>query len=121
MPQAFLTLTNIPANAVRDLMEDSDQGAQNLRFVRRPSRVTFAIDTNGAANGVEYEVFSGDRQIVERSAVPAGGTAGVMPKLNEVGTTFLAATDEIIKVRVRELDGVATSDINLPIAVDPIL
>jgi len=118
MPLKRLTLTNIPANAIRDLMLDADQGATNLRFIGAPSMVTYVINAN--AVGIEYEIFASGRRTVERAAVPAGGTAGVFPALNEQAETFPAAAGDILEFKVRETTGVATTDINLAIAVEPL-
>jgi len=121
MPNKRLTLTNIPANALRDFMLDADQGATNLRFIGSPSEVVYVLNANAA--GIEYEVFCGDatgqmRRVVERSAVPAGGTAGVFPPLNEQAEQFYAAAGEIIEFKLRETTGVATTDLNLNISVE---
>lgn len=118
MPVKRLTLTNIPANAIRDFMLDGDQGATNLRFVGFPSLVTYVINANAA--GLEYEVYASGRRVVERAAVPAGGTAGVFPALNEQAETFPAAAGDILEFKVRETTGVATTDANMAISVDPL-
>lgn len=114
----LMTLTNIPALATRDLMTDSDQGPTSLRFIGRPSQVTFAINANAA--GIELEVMSGQRRVIERSAVESGGTAGVYPNLLDKAQNFLAATGEILEFRVRETANVATTDINFVISVEAI-
>lgn len=114
----WLTLTNLPANAIRDLMLDADQGATNLRFISFPSQVTFAL--NATAVGVEYEVYSGGRRVIERSAIEAGATAGVFPNLDQKGQTFYAAAGDILEFKVRETTGVATTDINMAISVEPV-
>lgn len=119
MPDALLTIANIPANAVRDFMVDADEGASNLRFLERPSRIVWAMDAT-AALGVEVEVFSGSRTVAERGRVPGGGTAGNLPNLRETGRTFLGASGEILNFRIRETGGVATTDVNLYISVEPI-
>ncbi|MHC4648789.1 MAG: hypothetical protein ACYTBJ_25305, partial [Planctomycetota bacterium] len=89
---AFLTLTNLAANAVNDMMLNADQGASNIRFIKRPSRVTFALDANAAS--AEYEVYAGGRNVVTRSAVDAGGTAAVVPDIEAKGVAFLAAAGD---------------------------
>jgi len=119
MPMAFITDTNVGANAVVDLMLDGDQGPMNLRFVKRPSKVTYACDANAAASA-ELEVFSGGRQVVERSAVDGGGTAGTMPNLRDKGISFFSAAGEILAFRLRETAGAGTVDIGLVIDVTPI-
>ena len=111
----LLTLTNLGANAVQDFMLDADQGAQNLRFVGQDSQITYAIDAN--AVGVELEILSGQRSIQERSAIDAGGTPGVQPNLDQKAVSFFAGAGEILQFRLRETAGVATTDLNLFIAV----
>jgi len=111
-----MTLTNIPALATRDLMTDADQGPTSLRFVGSPSRVVFVINANAA--GIELEVYASGRRVVERSAVEAGGTAGVYPNLLDKGQAFDAAGGEILEFRVRETANIANTDINFAISVD---
>lgn len=124
MPNKRLTITNLPANAIRDFMLDADQGATNLRFVDRPSRCVYVLNCNGAVGGAEYEIYAssstlGARRVVERSGVPVGGTAGLYPPLNEQAETFDIAAGEIIEFRIRETGGVATTDLNLNISIEP--
>jgi len=119
MADTLLGITNIAANAVVDFMLGADEGASNLRFVERPSRVVWSIDASAALQA-EIEVFSGSRTVAERGRVSGGGTAGVMPNLQQTARTFLAATGEILSFRVRETAGAATTDLNLYISVEPI-
>lgn len=119
MVDTLLTITNIAANAVQDFMLDADQGPSNLRFVERPSRVVWAMDASAALQ-VEVEVFAGFRTVAERGRVSGGGTAGNLPNLQQTSRTFLAATGEILKFRVRETAGAATTDLNLYISVEAI-
>lgn len=114
----YLMLSNIPANAVRDLMKDADTGESDLRTVWQPSRVTFACVAS--AVGIELEVFSGERQVVNRSTLEAGGTTGVYPNLDQKALSFLAAGGEQLKFRVRETAAAATTDIMLVINVEPL-
>lgn len=120
MPNAFLIQENIPANATRDILEDNTTPGQpsRLRFVRRPSRVTFAIVAT--ATGTVFNVLSGDREVVAQSAVEAGGTLGVFPNMNEKGQVFFAAAGEQLQFIVRETSGVATTDVMLALSVEPI-
>lgn len=118
MANAFLTITNLPANAVRDFMLDADQGPTNLRFVDRPSIVTYAMD--GTATTVEVEVFSGSRTIQERSSIDGGGTLGTVPNLQQKAQTFNAASRDILQFRVRETGGIATTDCNLYVDTTPV-
>lgn len=119
MADTLLTITNIAANAVQDFMIDADQGPSNLRFVERPSRVVWAMDAS-ASLGVEVEVFAGVRTVAERGRVSGGGVAGNLPNLQQTARTFLAASGEILQFRVRETGGVASTDLNLYISVEPI-
>ncbi len=118
MATAFLTSTNQAANSVIDLMQDADQGTSNLRFIQRASKVVYAID--GVNVGDEYEIFSGGRNVIQRSRLSGGATAGVQPRLDSAAIAFFAAGGEILEVRVRELGGVATQDVNLIIDVTPL-
>lgn len=118
MSTEYLMLSNIPANAVRDLMVNADTGESDSRFIGRPSQVTFAIVAN--AVGVELEVRSGERTVVPRSTLEAGGVTGVYPNIDQKAVSFLAAAGEKLLFRVRETAGVATTDIMLSLDVSPI-
>ncbi len=112
---ALLILTNIVG--VKDFMLDADQGPQNMRFIGQAGAViTFAMDAN--AVGLELEVFSSRRTVVERSAVDAGGTVGTPPKMNEQAVSFAAFPSEILQFRVRDTVGAGTIDANLNIVLD---
>ncbi len=119
MADTVLTITDLGANAVVDFLLGANEGASNLRFIERPSRVVWAIDASAALQA-EIEVFSGSRTVAERGVVSGGGTAGVMPNLQQAARTFLAATGEILSFRVREIAGAATTDLVLYISVDGI-
>lgn len=114
----FILLSNLGANAVADMMLDGDTGATNLRFLSRPSRITVAIEAN--AVGVEIQIRVGQRTVVGRSSLDAGGTTGVFPNLDQKAFTFFGAISEIIEVEVREIAAVATTDIMLTISVQPV-
>ncbi len=119
MASAFVTITNLAANAVVDFLDGgADQGSQNLRFVDRPSLVTWAADATAIT--AELEVKAGLRTIQERSNIDGGGTLGVVPNLQQKSQQFFAAAPEILQFRVRETGAVATTDLNLFITVDPI-
>lgn len=119
MASAFLTQTDLAANAVTDFLDGgADQGSQNLRFVNQPSLVTWAADATAIT--VELEVKAGLRTIQERSNIDGGGTVGVFPNLQQRAQQFLAAAGEILQFRTRETGGVATTDLNLFISVDPV-
>jgi len=114
----FQQITNLGANAVGDLMEDSITGAAPARFINRPSRVTVAIVAN--ATQVELTIISGTRTIVPRSTLNAGGTTGVFPNVNEIGFSFFAAAGEQLQILVRETGGVATTDIMASVDISPV-
>lgn len=118
MATEYLMLSNIPANAVRDMMRDADTGEADSRFVGRPSQVTYAIVAS--AVGIELEVRSGERTIVPRSTLEAGGTTGVYPNIDQKAVTFYAAAGEKLIFRVRETAAAATTDIMLSIDITPV-
>lgn len=115
----YLHYQNVAANAVIDMMRDAISGESQARFVTRPSKVTMAIEASAAASA-EFQVFSGSRTIVARSAVDGGGTDGVFPNINEKAFSFLAAAGEKISVPVRETAGAGTVDIMLTVSVEAI-
>ncbi len=119
MADTLLGITNIAANAVVDFMLGADACASNLRFVQRPSRIVWAMDASAALQA-EVEVFAGSRTVAERGRVSGGGTAGVMPNLQQTARTFLAASGEILSFRVRKTAGAATTDLNLYVSVEPL-
>ncbi len=116
----FRTLTNLGSGAVVDMLQTSDQGEVRARFLSRPSRITFALNCTGAVGGQEYVVEATDRLLVARSEVAVGATLGIMPLMNEVGLTVIAAAGEILSVTLRELGAVATTDFNLAMSITPI-
>jgi hypothetical protein len=118
MASALVTLTNLAANAVSDILVNGDQGEQTIRFITRPSRVTYALEATAAT--AELEVKSGQRSVQDRSAVDSSGTLGVMPNMQQKGQAFLAAAGEQLQFRVRETGGVATTDFTLFVDVQPI-
>ena len=116
MPTKLMSMNTIAALATKDFMTDSDQGPTSLRFIGAPSRVVFVI--NAIAVGLELEVLTQYRRILERSAIEGGGTAGVYPNLLDKGQAFDAAAGEILEFRVREVANVATNKANLVISVE---
>jgi len=118
MPLEQLQITNIPANAVRDMFRDADTGESDARFVMRPSQVSLAIWANGA---FEWSLFSGDRTIVQRSTGDQTAPGpGQFPKLNERAFMFMAASMDKLRLTVRETGAVATTDIMAVVNIDPI-
>lgn len=116
---AFLTATDVAANSVLDMMLGADQGAQNIRFIARPSRVVLAIQASAALEA-ELTVQTQNRVIIARSALSGGATAGVMPNLDDQAFTFNAAAGEILQVEVREIAGAGTVDVVMTIGITPI-
>lgn len=114
----YLQQTNLGSLSLNDLMLDADQGASNLRFIQRPSRVTVAIWAN--AVGVQMRIASGQRTVVQRSIVDGGGTTGQFPAIDQRAFTFFAAAGEILEIELRETTAVATTDVMAVISVDPI-
>lgn len=115
----YLHYQNIAANAVIDMMRDAISGESQARFVTRPSKVTMAIIASAAAS-VEFEVFSGSRTVVARSAMDGGGTDGQFPNINEKAFSFLAAQGEKLSVPCRETAAAGTVDVMLVVSVEPI-
>lgn len=115
---ADLKITNQAALSVKDFMVDADQGPCNLRFINRPSVVTWALIADAITD--EYEIFSGERLVQSRSLVPGGGTDGVFPNITDRGSQFAAYPGEILAFRVRETGNVATTDAMLSISVDAV-
>ena len=115
----YLHYQNVAANAVIDMMVNAISGESQARFVTRPSKVTMALEASAAASA-EFQVFSGSRTIVARSACDGGGTDGVFPNIDQKAFSFLAAAGEKISVPVRETAGAGTVDIMLTVSVEPI-
>jgi len=118
MSTEYLMLSNIPALVVRDMMVNADTGEADSRFVGRPSQITYAIVAN--AVGIELEVRSGERTVVPRSTLEAGGTTGVYPNIQDKAVSFFAAAGEKLKFQIRETANVATTDIMLAVDVNPV-
>lgn len=114
----FLEVDNIAANAVADLMVDAATGEAVNRFINRPSRVTVALVAD--AIGIELQLFSGSRTIVGRSTLDGGGAVGVFPALDEAAFSFLAAAGDVLRIILREVAGVATTDVMGIVDVEPI-
>jgi hypothetical protein len=118
MALQMLQLTNMPANATRDMMLDADQGATELRKIVRPSKIVMAIVATVAT--IELEVKAGLRSVVPRSQLETGGTASVFPNLDQKAFTVFAGSFEDIQVLVRDIGGAGTGEIMLTIDVTPI-
>ena len=104
-----LQITNIPANAVRDLMVDADTGESDSRFVPADAMLTYALVAN--AVGIELTLRSQFRVIAPRAQVEAGGTTGVFPNMDQKGISVEVFAGEKLVFELRETAGVATTDI----------
>jgi|PlaIllAssembly_1097288.scaffolds.fasta_scaffold45485_2 hypothetical protein len=82
--------------------------------------VRIGINTTAAAGLCEAAIFTGSDNILERSPVSAGGTAGVMPApLNVPYIEFMVKAGDRITVAIDELGGV-TPTVNFHCAIDPV-
>ena len=117
MPLTQLYVLNLAANAVADMLLDSETGASNMRFVKRPSKCILAIEAD--AVGIEWRVTAGSRVVVERSTLDASGTDGQFPNLDQKAITFFAAAGEILSIELREIAASATTDIMATLSVEP--
>jgi len=118
MATEFLLLSNLAANATVDLMTGADTGEADARFIQFASQVTVAIEAS--AVGIQLNITSGGRTIVERSTLGAGGTTGVFPNVNEQAFQFLAAAGDKLRMPVTEIAGVATTDVMATVDIEPI-
>lgn len=107
--------SNIAANAVEDMMTDSDAGESDARFVAEDGVMTYAIVAN--AVGIQLSIRSQFRNIAPRQIVEAGGTTGVFPNMDQKGIQVPVFAGEKLVFEVRETAGVATTDIMLSIDV----
>lgn len=114
----YLMVSNIPANATRDLFRDADSGESDSRFVNRPSQVTIAIVAS--AVGIVWQLFSGDRVITQRSTLEAGGTTGVFPNMTEKAFQFVAMPGEKLRLMLTETAAVATTDVMAAVNTEPL-
>lgn len=119
MPSGFVTATNVGIGARLDLLLSADQGEQTARDIKRPSRLSYAIDSDQTDVVYEIRVGSslGSTQVVGRSQVPSGGTLSVMPDLQAAGITVLLPTGTLV---VEVTGGAAAADINFPFQIVPI-
>lgn len=106
-----ILLSNIPANATRDMLTDGDQGESDARFVAFDGTLTYAIVAS--AVGIVLTVRSQFRIIAPRQTVEAGGTTGVFPNLTEKAVQVQVGAGEKLIFEVRETAAVATTDIML--------
>lgn len=118
MATEFLLLSNLTANSTVDLMTGADTGEADARFIQFASQVTVAIEAS--AVGIQLNITSGGRTIVERSTLGAGGTTGVFPNINEQAFQFLAAAGDKLRMPVTEIAGVMTTDVMATVDIEPL-
>lgn len=107
----FITVTNLGIGARSDILQNNDIGAQAISNVARPSRLTFAMNSDQTDVTVEIRVQSsaGTYIAMGRSAVPGGGTLGTPPSLEDFGrTVFLPMGTAVVEC----VGGAAAADIN---------
>jgi len=113
-------VSNIPANAVRDIFLQADTGESQLRFVPTDFNsyiLTFAIVAS--AVGIELSLLAGERTLIKRSTLEAGGTTGVYPNMDQKAMSFEVYGGEILSSVLRETAGAATTDVMMAASLDP--
>lgn len=76
--------------------------------------------TTGAAGNVKRTIFTGSQNIVQRSPVQVGGTAGVTPSpLNTPVLEFIGSPGDRLQILYDETAG-ATPTVDGIVSVDPI-
>lgn len=84
-----------------------------------PAYVRIGTRTTGAAGNVKQTVFSGSQNILQRSPMQVGGTAGVTPSpLNTPFLEFIAMPGDRISMGIDE-DAGATPTVDGIIYIDP--
>ena len=94
----------------------------NWQYQYAPFRglVRIGMNTTGNAGTVDAAIFTGSQNILERSDVSVGGTAGVMPApLNVPYIEFIVEPGDRITVQIDETAG-ATPTVNFFCAIDPV-
>jgi len=115
----------MPAIQVTQALTANQRGYNplaNWQYQYAPFRglCRIGVNTTGAAGSVDAAVFTGSQNIVERSDVSVGGTAGVMPApLNVPFWEFIVEPGDRITVAIDETAG-ATPTVNFFCAIDPV-
>jgi hypothetical protein len=96
----------------------------NWQFVRVPNAwragAFVKVITRATTTGVRESIFSGSQNILQRSPVQGGGTAGVTPaELNTPPTEFQAAPDDNLQILFDEVAG-GTPTIDGIIIIEPL-
>jgi len=94
------------------------------QFQRVPNAWTrgayVTVITRATTNGVRETIFSGSQNILQRSPVQGGGTAGVTPAaLNTPPTDFQAAPDDNLQIIFDEVLG-GTPTVDGIITIEPL-
>jgi len=107
-------VTVLTASTAEDLLLN-----EPIAKIAVDSIVNMRWDTTGASNSVRAGIASDTRTIVREGALPAGGTAGVMPNADQnPGVTFQAFDGETLQANTRETAAAAPT-VNLVIEVIP--
>ncbi|HXI65711.1 MAG TPA: hypothetical protein VNH14_14525 [Gemmatimonadales bacterium] len=125
MPDILIYQANIGANSVTQPL-DKDAPIQAWKFRRCPyakGLYTIMGRHDGAAGGVRMSIQIGTTEVLQESALSAGGTDGVMPTPAGANAApahqFLADYNDEIVLTIKETGGVATSDVMLWVNVEP--
>lgn len=117
MGPVFRDTRTLGANATVDVVSARDWIYRRLPW---PAQIALAYDAD--ATGVEVAVIIGsDVQVGPEDPVPAGGTAGVFPNQDQDFQALLGAQGDLIKVQYTETTGVATTDVNTVIRLNPLV
>ena len=107
-------MTVLTASAAQDLLLN-----EPIANIQVDSVVSIRWDTTGASNSVLAGIAADTRTIVREGALPAGGTAGVMPNADSnPGVSFQAFAGETLQANTRET-AAATPTVNLVIEAVP--
>lgn len=115
----------MPAIQITQALTASQRGFNplaNWQYQYAPFRglVRIGVNTTGAAGTVDIAIFTGSQNVVERSDVSVGGTAGVMPApLNVPYFEFIVEQGDRITVAIDET-AAATPTVNFFCAIDPV-
>ncbi len=106
---AQLMVSNIPANAKRDVFRDADTGESDFRFINADGILAFTIVAN--AVGIVWSLSSQFRNITEESTLDSSGTTGQYASIADKGQEYEVFDGEKLRLTIRETAGVATTDI----------
>lgn len=125
MPDLLLRVLNIAIGAERHILED----VRPWKFRFCPydrGRYTIGLISDGAAGGIQFQIFIGTTEVVARSDMTIGGADAVIPTPNGGAATntapfhtFIAERDDEVDVAVFETGAVATTDVMMWANVEP--